>query len=49
MSEYPDLNDKVERAEDCETLSMEGLQEVAGCGGHGKREEQFSRIIGDTR
>ena len=36
-------------AENCETLTMEGLQNVAGCGGHGKREEQFSRIIGNTQ
>ena len=35
----------MERAVDCETLTMEGLQRVAGCGGHGKREEQLSRTM----
>ena len=45
-----EMADQVERAEDCETLTMDGLQKVAGCWGHGnKREEQFSRIIGDTQ
>ena len=39
------IQTQVERAVDCETLTMEGLQRVAGCGGHGKREEQFSRAI----
>jgi len=48
-SELIEMADQVEMAENCETLTMEGLQNVAGCGGHGKREEQFSRIIGDTQ
>ena len=56
MSKTPlplvELADAVERAEDCEVLTMRQLQTANGCDGHdlghGEREEQFSRIIGES-
>ena len=46
-----ELADAVEQAEDCEVLTMRQLQMATGCDGHdlghGEREEQFSRIIGE--